>query len=106
MILDAFVEARLRDGGVVDFAVTVAAIADEVDDDSSAKLRARLGGELSNPHDGVGIFAIYVKEGNGLALGDLRAAAGGMLLLRRGGEAHRIGDDHVNVAADGVGVGM
>jgi len=70
MILDAFVEARLRDGGVVDFAVTVAAIADEVDDDIAAKLRAILGGELSNPHDGVGIFAIDVKDGNGLALGD------------------------------------
>jgi len=51
--------------------MAVAAIANEVHDDVTAKLRAILGSELSYPHDGVGILAVYVKDGNGLALGDV-----------------------------------
>ena len=38
VILDAFVEARLRDGGIVHFAVAVTTVADEVDDHVGTKL--------------------------------------------------------------------
>ena len=38
MSLDFFVKQRLRDGGVVDFAVAVAAVSDEVDDHIAAEI--------------------------------------------------------------------
>ena len=40
MILDTFVEERLRNGGIVHFAVAVATVADEVDDHIAAKFGA------------------------------------------------------------------
>src|SRR5216684_4543488 len=104
MIFDAVVEARLGDGGVVDFAMTMAAVADEIDDDIAAKLRAIFGGEFSDAHDGVGIFAIHVKDGNGLALGEVGGEARGVLLLGPRGEADQVVHDDVNGAADSVGL--
>src|SRR5216684_2505778 len=104
MILDAVVEARLGHGGVVDFAMAVAAVADEIDHDIAAKLRAIFGRELSDAHDGVRIFAIHVKDGNGLALGEVGSEAGGMLLLGPRGEADQVVHDDVNRAADGIGL--
>ena len=44
MLFDLFVEQRLGDGGIVDFAVAVTAVADEVDDHVSAELVAVFGG--------------------------------------------------------------
>ena len=38
MRVDPFVKQRLRDGGIVNLAVSVAAIADQVDDNVAAKL--------------------------------------------------------------------
>ena len=40
MFFDRFVQQRLGDGGVVDFAVAVTAVADQIDDDIGAKLVA------------------------------------------------------------------
>ena len=37
MLFDFLVEQRLGDGGVVDFAVTVAAVADQIDDNVGAE---------------------------------------------------------------------
>ena len=104
MILDSFVKKRLRDGGIVDFAVAVAAIADDVHHHVAAEFRAILRGDLSDAHDRVGIFRVDVKNGNGLALGDVRSKARRMLLHRARGEADEIVDDDMNRAADGVGL--
>jgi hypothetical protein len=38
MLFDFFIKQRLRDGGIVDFAVAVAAVADEIDDYVGAEL--------------------------------------------------------------------
>ena len=102
MILDAIVEARLRDGGVVYFAVAVTTIANQVHDDVAAELRAVFGGELAHAHDCVGILPIDVKDGNRLALGDVRSEPRGMLLLGACGESDQIVDDDVDRAAHGV----
>ena len=67
MVFDLFVEQRLGDGGVVDFAVAVAAVADEVDDDIGAEAVAVFGGEAGDADDGVDIFAVDVEDGDGLA---------------------------------------
>src|SRR5215469_14432825 len=56
MVLDAFVEAGLRNGRVVHFAVAVAAIADQIDDHIGIEFGSILGGEAADTHDSVGIF--------------------------------------------------
>src|SRR6266404_3495776 len=100
--LDAVVQARLRDRGVIHFAVAVAAVADEVHDNVAAKLRAIVSGKLPHAHHGVGIFAIDVKDGNRLTLRNIRSESRGMLLLRPRGKADQVVDDDVDRAAHGV----
>ena len=102
MVLDAFVEERLGDGGIVHFAVAVAAVADEVDDHVGIEIRAIFGGEAADAHDGVGIFRVDVEDGNALAARDAGSEARGMLLRGARGEADEIVDDDVNGAADGI----
>src|SRR5271154_143533 len=103
MLFDAGVKKRLSDGGVVDFAVAVAAIADEVDDHVGIKLGTIFGSNASNANHGIGIFGVDVEDGNALALGDIGSEASGMFLTGAGGETDEIVDDDVNRAADGVG---
>ena len=87
MILDALVEQRLGNGGIVDFAVAVAAVTDDVHDDVAAERRAIFRGEFSDAHNGVGVFSVDVKNGHGLALGDIGSEARRMLLHGARGEA-------------------
>ena len=79
MVLDHRVTARLGDSGVIDLAVAVPAVADEVDDDVGAEAMAVLGGDLGDTNDGVGVRGVDVEDGGGQALGDVR------------GEARRVG---------------
>ena len=102
MLFDLFVEQGLGDGGIVDFAVTVAAVADQVDDHVGAELIAVFGGDAGYADDGVDIFAVDVEDGNGLAARDAGGEAGGVLFEIAGGESEKIVDDYVNGAADGV----
>ena len=83
VVFDGGVAARLRDGGVVDFAVAVAAVADEVDDDVGVEALAVLGGDGGDAHDGVGVFGVDVEDGDGQALGEVGGEAGGVGLLGR-----------------------
>ena len=71
MIFDLRVAQRLGDGGVVDFAVPVAAITDEVDDNVGVELVAVLGGEGGDAHECRGVFGVDVKDGDGEALGQI-----------------------------------
>src|SRR5664279_1503281 len=69
MILNALIESRLRDGGIIDFAMTVAAIADEVDHYIRVKFGAIFGSEAANAHYRVRIFRVHMKDRHALALG-------------------------------------
>jgi hypothetical protein len=66
-------------------------------------LRAVIGGNFGHADDGVGIFSVYVKNGNGLPLSQIGGEARGVELNGRRGEAEQIVHDDVNCAADGVG---
>src|SRR6476660_8326398 len=48
MTLDAFVQARLGDGGIVYFAVAVAAITNQIDDHIARESGAVISGDLSD----------------------------------------------------------
>ncbi len=102
MLFDFLVEQRLGDGGIVDFAVAVAAISDEIDDDVGAELVAVVDGHAGDADDGVDVFGVHVEDGNRLAAGDAGREARGMFFDVAGGESEEIVDDDVNGAADGV----
>jgi hypothetical protein len=68
MAFDLRVAQRLGDGGVVDFAVAVAAIADEVDDDVGVELVAVFGGEAAMRTTASGSSALTWKMGMGRRL--------------------------------------
>ena len=102
VIFDGVVFLRLRDRGIVHFAVAVAAIADEIDDDVAAEFCAIFGGETADANDRVGIFGVDVEDGDALALGDVGSETRRMFLNRGRGEADEIVDDDVDGAADGV----
>ena len=102
MFFNPLVEQRLGDGGIVDFAVAVTAVADQIDDDIGAELVAVFHGQASDANDGVDVFAVDVEDGNRLAARDACGETRGMLFGVAGGESQQIVDDHVNGAADGV----
>src|SRR5216684_3581179 len=104
MILDALVKEGLRDGRIVDFAVAVAAIADDVHDDVAAEGGAIFRGKLSDAHHGVGVFGVDVEDRHGLAFGDIGGEARGMLLRGLCRKADQVVHDDVNGAADGIGL--
>ncbi len=102
MFLDALVKQRLRDRRIVHFAVAVAAVADDVHDDLAAEFRAKLRGDLADAHHRVRVFRVDVKDGYGLAFGNVRSEARRVLLDRKGREPDQIIHDDVNCSADGV----
>src|SRR5256885_12568905 len=104
MTFDALVETRLRDGGIVDFAMAMAAVADQVDHDVAAEFSAIFGGEPAGANHSIRIFGVDVKNRNGLPLGDIRGKQGRVFLLGPGGEADQIIDNDVNGTAHGVGL--
>ena len=70
MILDALVEARLGDRGVVDFAVAMAAVANQVDDHVGIEFGAIFRGEAADAHHGIRIFRVDMEDGDALAARD------------------------------------
>src|SRR5690349_3952134 len=60
MIFDGPVHQGLSDGGIVDFAVAVPAVADEVDDDVACEAGTVFKSEAADAYDGVYIFAVDV----------------------------------------------
>ena len=102
MILDFRVQERLRDGGVVHFAVAVAPVSDQVDHHVAAKRGTIFERDLSHAHDRVRIFSVHMKNGHGLALGQGRGEARGLIFARLGGEPQQIIYDHVDRAADRI----
>jgi hypothetical protein len=104
MIFDLCVAQRLRDGGIVDFAVAVAAVSDEVDDHIGVELVAILGGEGGDADDGSRVLGVDVEDGDRQALGEVGGEPGGVRFLGLGGEADEVVDDDVDAASDRVAV--
>src|ERR1700682_4111911 len=102
MILDALVKERLSDGGIVDFAVAVAAVTDDVDDYVAAEGRAVFRGKFSDAHDRVRVFGVDVEDRHGLPFGDIGGEARRMLLRGLCRKADQVVHNDVNRAADGV----
>ena len=102
MILDRLVEQRLGDGRVIDFAVPVAAIADQVDHHVALPGVAIVERQAAHADHRVHIFRIHVKDRNRLPAGQLRRKTRGVLLAVQGGEAKQIVGDDVHRAAHGV----
>src|SRR5271157_690887 len=102
MVFDARVEERLGDGGIVHFAVAMAAVADDVDHDIGIKLGPVFGGEPADTHDGIGIFGVDVENGDALAAGDAGSVPRRVLLRGARGETDQIIDDDVQSAADRI----
>ncbi len=75
VVFDLRVAEGLGDGGVVDFGVAVAAIANEVDDDVGVEGLAVLGGECGDADDGLRVFGVDVEDGDGEALGEVWRSA-------------------------------
>ena len=69
MRVDLFVKQRLRDGGIVNLAVSVAAIANQVNHHVAAELVAILRGHARHTQHRFRIFRIHVEDRNRLALG-------------------------------------
>ena len=65
VILDLGVAEGLGDGGVVDFGVAVAAVADEVNDDVGLEGLAVFGCEGRDADDGSRVFGVDVEDGDG-----------------------------------------
>jgi hypothetical protein len=100
VVLDGGVAAGLGDGGVVDLAVAVAAVADEIDDDVGVEAMAELGCDGGDADDGVGVLGVDVEDGDGQALGDVGGEARGVGLLGQGGEAEQVVHDYMHGPAD------
>jgi hypothetical protein len=100
VVFDGGIAAGLGDGGVVDLAVAVAAIAEEVDDDIGVEAMAEFRSDSRDADDCVGVLGIDVEDGNWEALGDVGGEARGVGLLGNRGEAEQVIDDDVDGAAD------
>jgi len=87
VVLDELVETRLGDRRVIDFAMAVAAEADQVNDDVAVELVAIFGGDPGYADDGVDVFGVDVEYGDSLALGEVGGEAGRVLIAGSGGEA-------------------
>ena len=87
VVLDGGVTPWLGDGGVVDLAVAVTTVADEVDDDVRMEAVAELRGDAGDAHDGVRVLRVDVEDGDGQPLGDVGGEACGVGFLGRCGEA-------------------
>ena len=87
---------------VVALVVSVAAVADEVDDDVLVELLAVLERQLRHAHARLGIVAVDVEDGGLHRLGDIAAIERAARVLGTGGEADLIVDDQVDGATDAV----
>ncbi len=61
-----------------------------------------VGGNLSDTHNGIWIFSVYVKNWNALPLGEVRGKSRGVFLYRPSGESDQIVDNNLDGATDGV----
>ena len=102
MLCDLAIEQRLRDRGIVLFAVSVAAIADEVDHHVVRKRGAIFQRDSAHANHCVRIFRIHVENWNRQPLRNIGSETRGLQFRGPRCESDQIVDDDVNGAADGV----
>ena len=102
VVFDLLVEQRLRDGWIVYFAMAMAAIANEINDDVGTELVAIFSREARDADNCVNVFCIDVEDGNRLPPRDAGGESRRMLLGVARGKSQQIIDDDVNRAADRV----
>ena len=100
--VDLGVHERLRVAGVVALVVTVAAVADHVDDDVLVEPLAERERQPGHAHARLGVVAVHVEDRRLDHLGDVGGVEARARRLGRGGEADLVVDDHVDRAADAV----
>ena len=101
-LLDLRVEQRLGDGRVVDLAVAVPAVADQVDDHVAQEAVAEARRDPRCADDGRRVLGVDVEDRDRLALGDVGGEARRVEGRRLGGEADQIVDDDVHRTADAI----
>ncbi len=87
VVFDLGVEERLRDRGIVHFAMAVPAESDEIDYHVARELRAIAGGNFTDPHNGARILSIDVKDGDRLPLRQIGGETRGVQFTGRRSEA-------------------
>ncbi len=98
MGVDRLVHPRLRDRGVVDLAVAVAAVPDQVDDDVARKRVAERGGQPRDARHGRQVLAVHVEDRDRQPVGDVGGQRRRVQLLLGGREPDLVVDDDVNAA--------
>ena len=96
---DLLVHGRLGEHRLVAFVVTVAAVADHVDDHVLLELLAIFGGHAGAMDDRLRVVGVDVENGRGDDLGDVGAIGRRARIFGRRGEADLVVDDDVNGAA-------
>ena len=102
MLRDAAGHVRLREAGLIGLIVTVAAVANDVDDDIAAKGLTELQGELRGADDFHRAIAIHMEDGRLDHLRHVGAVVGRTGVLRHRGEADLVVHDEVDRAAGAV----
>ena len=102
MSFDGLVHQRLSDGWIVDLAMAVAAIADQVDHDVAAKFVTILGGDPSDAENGIDILAVDVKNRNRLPPRELRRKSRRMFFAGVGGKSDQVVHDDVDRPTNGI----
>ena len=87
MIFDLAIQDRLGDGGIVDFGVTVAAKADQVNQHVAAELVAIFQRHAAGAHHRIGVLAVDVKDRNRQPLGQIGGEAAGIGIAGIGGKS-------------------
>ena len=102
MVLDRSIQQRLSDGRIIDLAVTVAAIADQIHDYVALEGVAVFERHAADANHRVHIFGVDVKDRNRLAARQLRGKTRRMLLVVQRGESEQVVGDDVHRAAHGI----
>src|SRR5437879_13351478 len=90
MFFDGLIQQGLGDGRVVHLAMPVPAVANEIDDNITSKGVAILQRNTRHAHYRVHILAIDMKNGNGLAFGNV-GSKGRRVQLAGRSEERRVG---------------
>src|SRR6202021_2716338 len=101
MFLDRLVHPRLGDGRIVDLAMPVAPVADQVNDYIVAEFVAVFGGDASDSYDRIHVLSINVKDRDRLPASELCRKARRMFLAGVGSKSNQVVDDHVDRTANG-----
>ena len=93
---DGLVQFRLREHGLIELVVSVASIANHIDNDIGAPLVTPLDGGLEAPRNGHGIVPVAMKDGAIERLTQIARIGSRTAVDRIGGETDLVVDNDVN----------